>query len=201
MLKIALTGNPFSGIDSISLKFKKLGIPIFNADLILNFILNEKNDVINRVNNILGYSPYTNGIFDASKVKGDEDFDSILDITELEIFESYSKFSKINLDKPYIIFSSHLIYERRLNNKFDIVINCFSPKDNRALRGKNEKNILFSDFLSQSKNEISEFHKNEQSHYVVHAYIGGPILDESILKINEGIINKINEVNSYILKF
>ena len=53
------------------------------------------------------------------------------------------------------------------------------------------------DFFSLTKNEMSEFVKNEKADYVIHSYVGGPILEESILKIDDEIKGRINKLNSY----
>ena len=44
---------------------------------------------------------------------------------------------------------------------------------------------------------MSEFVKNEKADYVIHSYVGGPILEESILKIDDEIKGRINKLNSY----
>ena len=40
MLEIALTGCRYSGKTTIANKFKKIGVPVFDADTVLKFILN-----------------------------------------------------------------------------------------------------------------------------------------------------------------
>ena len=40
MLEIALTGCRYSGKSSVSKLFRKIGVPVFDSDTILKFILN-----------------------------------------------------------------------------------------------------------------------------------------------------------------
>lgn len=197
MIQIALTGSPFSDMDLAISKFRGIGVPVFNADLILNFILNHKLDDISVINNRLGYCPYSKGMFDPFKVKSNEDFDTILDVVEHDILEAYDRYMRGQRNSIYTIFASSLIYERKLQTRFDIVINCFTPDNERSLRAKLQNNILFSDFSAKVKSEMLNFDKNAKSDYVIHTYTGGLLLDESISSINEDIIFRINKLNSY----
>ena len=42
-LKVGFTGNRFSGKTRVSKVFKQIGIPIFDADVVLAFIINHDN--------------------------------------------------------------------------------------------------------------------------------------------------------------
>ncbi len=205
MIQIALSGSPFSGLEIASSKFKEIGVSVFNADLILNFILNHKIDVMTEIERKIGYVPYTRnvdgngGSFDPFKVKNDLDFDSIIDIVELDILESYDRYVRKNIKNSlYTIFASSILHERKLNIKFDVVINCFSPTSMRSETAKSQGGLSYSDFLSRSKKEISEYEKNERSDHVIHTYIGGIILDESISNIHYDVISRIKKLESYV---
>lgn len=196
MLQVALTGNFLSGKSTISNKFRELGVPVFDADVVLKFILGHKFYFCDSVKKKLGYSPFNkSGYLDPVKIVSDRDFDKILDEVEFDLLCAYEKFRRTQ-NHPYVIFMSSLLFERGWNDKFDIVLNVFTKRGDRAMRAK-EAGLSIIDFFSLTKNEMSEFEKNEMSDHVIHSYIGGPILEESILKIDGDIMSRINKLNDY----
>jgi dephospho-CoA kinase len=196
MLQVALTGNLLSGKTHVSNKFRQIGVPVFDADVVLKFILSHKFYFNQNIKKSLGYSPFSkDGYIDPVKVVSDSDFDKIIDEVEFDLLSAYERFRRAQ-DSPYVIFMSSLLFERGWNSKFDISINVFTKRGDRSMRAKGA-GMSIIDFFSITKNEMSEFEKNGLSDHVVHSYIGGPILEESILKIDHDIKERINKLNSY----
>ena len=164
--------------------------------MILKFILSHKFYFNQNIKRSLGYSPFSkDGYIDPVKIIADSDFDKIIDEVEFDLLCSYEKFRR-SQDSPYVIFMSSLLFERGWDDKFDIVLNVFTKRGDRAMRAKGV-GLSIIDFFSLTKNEMSEFVKNEKADYVIHSYVGGPILEESILKIDDEIKGRINKLNSY----
>ena len=196
MLQVALTGNLLSGKKSVAKKFRQMGVSVFDADLVLKFILSHKFYFNQNIKRSLGYSPFSkDGYIDPVKVITDSDFDKIIDEVEFDLLCAYEKFRR-SQDSPYVIFMSSLLFERGWDDKLDIVLNVFTKRGDRAMRAKGV-GLSIIDFFSLTKNEMSEFKKNEKADYVIHSYVGGPILEESILKIDDEIKGRINKLNSY----
>lgn len=186
MIEIALTGNRFSGKDTVAQHFRRMGVPVFDGDAVLKFILNHRSYIDNNVKSNIGNHVYTNGFLDSSKIRGDIEFDRIIDIVEFELFNSFELYKR-KCKSSYIIFSSSIIFERKYNDKFRCVINVFTPREERISRGKE---ILCMNHFSTSSlmnNEISEFAKNEKSDFVVHSYMNAPPLARQVREIDKKI--------------
>jgi dephospho-CoA kinase len=54
MIKVGLTGNRFSGKDTVCKLFEQIGVPVFNADVVLKFILNYNYEINYKIRNIFG---------------------------------------------------------------------------------------------------------------------------------------------------
>ncbi len=132
MLKIGLTGNVCSGMDKVGDLFKTLGVPVFDADLALKFLINYRIDVINLLKGQFGKDIYTNGIIDGSKFNTAR-FNILLDIAQIELIKLYETWRFLNKDASYTIFKSSILFERGLESIMNYSISTFLPKNDRAI--------------------------------------------------------------------
>ena len=54
MIKVGLSGNRYSGKDRVASLFNQIGVPIFNADVILKFILSCNYEVLGKIKEKFG---------------------------------------------------------------------------------------------------------------------------------------------------
>jgi dephospho-CoA kinase len=196
MLEIALTGNRFTGKNFVASKFKSLGVPVFNADTVLRFIINHRFYFEDKLKNDLGKSIFIGGKANSDLIKNDKEFDILIDNIEKELFEAYDRYRRYQT-YPYTIFLSSILFERKWNEKFDYIINTFAPDDDRAFRGKVEKDMSYTEFFQLKKTEMSQFEKNSISTTVIHSYNGGTLVEESVIKTDYLIKEKIKKLLSY----
>jgi dephospho-CoA kinase len=117
MLEISLTGNRLSGKTMVASKFEEIGVPVFDADIILKFILNHKFYFYTTLKKSLGYSPFDkNGNIDPDKILNDLDFNKVIDEVESDLMSAYDRFKRAQ-KRPYVIFKSSLIFERGWDKK------------------------------------------------------------------------------------
>ena len=127
-LQVGLTGNYGSDIDLVVDEFKNEGIPVFDADLVIRFLINYDTDIFDSIKNKYGNDIYNKNktysildIFAISKL-----FDDLLDITESKFWRIYNDFLDKHTQYLYIIFKSHILYERGFNDFMDKNINAFT---------------------------------------------------------------------------
>jgi dephospho-CoA kinase len=195
LLNIALTGSRCSGKDGIAKLFRQIGVPVFDADSIIKYILNYRKSMPESVRKAFGreyvFGEYINPIaFDT-----DDKFESLIELVEFEIFESYSRFRKKYKDKQYTIFHSSLIFEKNWSKKFDRVITVFTPKQERmerykALTGDNLQTIhaIFG-------HEINEIQKNQSSDFIIHNYQEAADVLKQVQNIDNRIVDYYIELN------
>ena len=202
LLNIGLTGGRFSGKNGVSKLFRQLGVPVFDADAVMKYLLNYRESMPESVRKVFGpeyaFGEYINPIaFDT-----DEKFSTLINLIEFELFEGYNRFRIKNQDKQYTIFHSSLIYEKAWSNKFDRVISVFSPKDTRIQRYKRETGDRLELIWNLFNKEMNETLKNQMSDFIIHNYEDAPDILKQVENIDTNIVdyylalNKKKEVES-----
>ena len=190
MLNIGLTGNRYSGKDKVSDLFEKISIPVFNADVILKFIIQYDIEVDKKIKIELGTSIYDKtGTIDPYKID-DEKFKKLVDIAEKSVFEAYERFKNKNKQTIYSIFHSSILFECGWDKKMDFNISVFTPKVERVERAhKQEPKLLQSTIWNLISKEIDEVDKNKMANHVIHNYKGAIDLIKQVDAIDQKIID------------
>jgi dephospho-CoA kinase len=199
LLDVALTGSRKSGKHGVAQLFKKLGVPIFDADTVLKYLLNYKPELINSVQKQFGKEYVFNGYINPIAFDTDDKFNHLIDLVEFELFEAYDRFKKKTAEKEsgyqYTMFLSSLIYERNWVKKFDKIVCIMSPKQDRMFRYQQETFDAVSTVNAIFENEMNDYRKNQMSDFIIHNYDGSI---EDILTQIQKIDDKL--VETYLLK-
>jgi dephospho-CoA kinase len=202
MIKVGLTGSRFSGKNTICNEFIKLGIPVFDADTILKFIINHDFTILDRIKKRVGVHVFKPPYIDASMVTNKQDFNKIIDCVESELIDAYYRFNKKNYAKSmYTVFLSSILFERGWNKtNMDFTINIHCPKNMRLSRSTLSPKETFK----LLKNEFDGIKKNEISDFVIHNYgiynVKNQIeeIDKKLIKhfMDKQLIEHSNRVNN-----
>lgn len=187
MIKVGLSGNRYSGKDEICNIFRKLTIPVFDADIVLKFIINHDINVSNQIKQKLG-KIYYNSYIEPKLVKTKEEFDIIIDCAQHELMMAYEKFSEKNRSSIYTIFHSSILFERGWQKLMDKSIVVFCPKITRMERCRDITKNKVSDIAYLMRNEIDDLEKNKMANFVIHNYEGRKPLDQ-IHQIDQMVID------------
>jgi len=200
-LTIALTGNRLSGKDSVGKLFAKIGIPVFDADAILKFLINYNPSVPEAVKRCFGDSYVMGDYINPMLFDTDEKMSRLISIVEYPLFDAYSKFrEKYKSYNHYTIFNSSVIFEKRWYDKFDFVINVSAPVEDRRYRYEQKMGEL-NDWVF--KNEMSNIGKNIKADHVIHNHGQGQDVYKHILDIDykisqEYYLRKNTRINEMI---
>lgn len=170
MLKVGLSGNRYSGKNRIVNLFKQIGVPVFEADVILKFILSHNYELQAEIADRVGRKYFKDGLLNTEKVKTDGKFSSILDIVEPELYRTWERFLQKNNKAVYCIFHSSILFEKEWNKAMDINVTVFAPYADRIERCKFLTNKSVSSIYSLTKLEMDELDKNNLSDFVIHNY-------------------------------
>lgn len=170
MIKVGLSGNRYSGKDRVVNLFKQIGIPVFNADVVIKFILNYDYEIMNEIKDKIGSDAFIEGKLNSNYVINNKFFDKILNIIEPKVFNAYEKFEKQNTQSIYTIFLSSILFERDWNKKMNYTISVFAPKNERIKRAKYLTDIDISSLHKLSNSELDELVKNKMADFVIHNY-------------------------------
>ena len=131
MKKIGLTGGIGSGKSSISQIFKSLGVAVYNSDQISKNILLKNSEIRKKIIYLFGEKILTNKKIDTKKISqiifNDKEklksMNSIMHPAIKNHFKNWLKQQKGN----YIIKESAIIFETKIEENLDQIINTFRP--------------------------------------------------------------------------
>ncbi len=199
MIKVGLSGNRYSGKDVCCRIFEQIGVPVFNADVVLKFILNYNYEINYKIRSAFGDVFSLKGdLLDLNKFSEKRKFDDLLDIVEYELLNAYDEFNKRHKQKVYTIFHSSILYEREWHKVMDYNITVFSSRDERIDRCKKSTKLEEHKIKQLISSELDELCKNSYGDFVLSNYLGavpsyGDIIDQ-ISRVDQKIVDK------YLLK-
>lgn len=196
MIKIGLTGNRYSGKDTVANLFEQIKVPVFNADVVLKFILNfdinVNKDILDNYGEYIFTGP--DSMIDPKKIRSKKDFNKLVDFADFELKRAYERFRLENKQSVYVIFHSSIIFERGWEKDMDYTINVFAPKDVRSLRCEKITKQSSYNISELMKGEMDDLVKNKFSDYTIHNYPSATIafgdLCDQVNRIDQKIIDK-----------
>ena len=94
---LGLSGNRYSGKDSVAKVFKQIGIPVFDVDTIIKFILNYNTQLLGELKLLFGDMIFTDESLDFKKIKNTKTFNKIMDVIEIDVLTAHERFLKKEL--------------------------------------------------------------------------------------------------------
>jgi len=189
MIKVGLSGNRYSGTDQICNIFRKLTIPVFEADIVLKFIINHDITVTDKIRRKLPHV-YNKSCYIDPKLVAKSDFDIIIDFAQHELMMAYEKFSVKNKGSIYTIFHSSILFERSWQKLMDKSIVVFCPKITRMERCRELTKNKVSDIAYLMRNEIDDLDKNRMANFVIHNYEG---------RLNHRPLDQIHQIDQMVI--
>jgi dephospho-CoA kinase len=190
MLEVGLTGSRKSGKDGVAKLFTQLGVPVFDADAILKYLLNYRPGVVKSVEKAFGKSYIIGDYINPLSFDTDEKFNALLNLVEFELFESFHRFKQKQKNRAYVMFHSSIIFERNYQNKFDSVVNVFTPKSDRMERYIMQTGDTLTFVQNLFSHEISDLSKNQSSNFIIHNYYDAPDILDQVQNIDDKIFEK-----------
>lgn len=186
MIKIGLSGNRYSGKNRVSNLFKQIGVPVFEADVILKFILNHNYELQAEISDRIGRVYFKDGKLNEEKVKVDGIFSKVLEVVEPELYRAWERYLEKNKKAIYCVFHSSILFERDWDKAMDQNISVFAPYADRVERCKYLTNKSVSSIYSLTRLEMDELDKNKKSDYVIHNYNNdSPFYGDALTQVNE----------------
>jgi dephospho-CoA kinase len=200
MIKIGLTGTRFSGKDEICNYFKKIGIPIFDVDTIIKFILTYNWELKSKIRKEVGNEIFEDDYISIKKLNEYRNFNQVLETIEEEIFFAYSNFNKRNKENIYSIFNCSILFEQKWNMEMDYSISVYAPFTERIERAKSTYGRNITKINSLLNKETSELEKNKVADFVIHNY-GKSDVFKQIHDIDQTIIDNYLKLEKEQLVF
>lgn len=171
IVKVGITGGIGSGKSTVANVFKTLGIPVFDADAAARKVMNENDDLKNRISVFFGEEAYINGVLNRKY---------IADI----VFKDAYKLEKLNAmvhpvtiamaeewmqqqTDPYVLKEAAIIFESGAAMGLDYIIGVFAPQHVRIQRVMQRDKVSREEVLNRISKQIDERMKMKLCDFVI----------------------------------
>ena len=171
MLRIGITGGIGSGKSTVSKIFEVLGIPVYYADDASKRLMNEDEELKEKLRSTFGDKTYVDGQLDrayvAAVVFNDPGklvlLNSIMHPATIKDAEKWM----LHQTTPYAIKEAALIFESGSQEYLDKVIGVYAPVAVRIHRVMQRDNVTREEVLSRMNKQIDEDMKMRLCDYVI----------------------------------
>lgn len=173
MLVVGLTGGIGSGKSTIAKVFEKLGIPVFNSDIVSKKLMQENKSLIQQIIDNFGEEVYLdNQVLNRQKLASIvfNDPDKLKLLNELVHPQTILAFQnwKNSLQCAYCIKESALIFETDVLKEVDKVIGIYTPKNLRIQRIMQRDKISIEEINKRMLQQIDDNIKMKLCDFVIY---------------------------------
>ena len=171
MLKIGITGGIGSGKTTISKVFEVLSVPVYYADDAAKRLMNEDEELKQKIRKLFGEETYTNGRLNrkylSSVVFNNEEKLALLNgIVHPATLRDAAQWMQ-QQNTPYAIKEAALIFESGAQENLDAIIGVYAPVALRIQRTMKRDNISREEVLSRINKQIDETIKMRLCDHVI----------------------------------
>ncbi|MFC2151606.1 dephospho-CoA kinase [Bacteroidota bacterium] len=194
MIKVGLTGGIGSGKTLVCEIFKRLGVPVFNADFEAKIILDSDAEVIHLIKLNFGEIYDKEGI-NRSKLAAIifNDQNALRKVNEIihpKVRECFHDWIDQQQNSKYIIEEAAILFESNAYKELDITINVHADDLIRINRVIERDKTTIEAVKSRMKNQLSNEERIKLADYTIYNN-GDKMLLPQVLEIHNNIINEI----------
>ena len=191
MLKVGLTGGIGSGKSTVARIFETLGVPVFYADDETKRLMNEDQEIRQKLVRHFGPETYNEQGLDraymASVVFNNiEKLELLNSITHPATIEHAGKWMA-QQNSPYIIKEAALIFESGSHQQLDKVIGVYAPRELRIMRVVRRDKVTADEVLKRLDRQMNEEEKMKLCDFVLQNDEKQQLVPQ-VLKLHEELL-------------
>lgn len=171
MLKIGLTGGIGSGKSTVAKIFEILGIPVYYADDAAKKLMNEDEELRQKIQQLFGSDIYSNGKLNRKQLAGIV-FNAPDKLEQLNAIVHPATINDANAwmhkqRSPYTIKEAALIFESGAFEMLDYVIGVYAPAPLRIQRVMQRDNTGREEIMARMSRQMDEEEKMKLCNFVI----------------------------------
>lgn len=170
---IGITGGIGSGKSFICNIFRKLSVPVYEADIQSKRLVNTSEIIRKELTEEYGKDIYLqNGDINKAKLaniifNNKHELEKVNRIIHPVVFNDFKEWCDNHKNKKYMIHEAAIMFESGVNKLMNAVVFIDAPKDIRIKRVIQRDKICEKDVLMRIKNQMSEEEKKKLSDHVI----------------------------------
>ena len=195
MLKVAITGGIGSGKSLVCQVFKTLGIPIFNADVVSNQLVETDKELKDAIIKLFGTESYLNGNYNRKFIgnivfSNPEKLQLLNDLIHPLAIQAAKQWFE-EQHAPYAIKEAAILFESNAQQDIDIVIGITAPDAVRIERVMQRTGYNKEEVIKRIALQMPDEEKMAKCDYVIQNDNKTAILPQ-LLRIHEALMIKSN---------
>ena len=171
MIKVGLTGGIGSGKSTAARVFEVLGIPVYYADDAAKRLMNEDEDLKEKIKESFGEFIYTNGSLNKKLLAGivfnaPQKLELLNSLVHPATLKDAEKWMEKNTT-PYCIKEAALIFESGAQQNLDYVIGVTAPAPLRILRTMNRDGITREEVIARMDKQMDDTIKMKLCDFII----------------------------------
>lgn len=196
MKLIGLTGGIGSGKSTVAGLFRTLGIPVYESDQRAKALMQTNAQLRDEIIMLFGTEAYDeemklNRVWIASKAFTNPALlNQLNEIVHPAVFEDLINWTdaETQLNAPYLIQESALLFEEQLEKRFSAIILVVAPAEIRIERVMNRDSVTREDVEKRINNQLPDLKKIPNSDYVIYNDGTRSLIDQ-VMDIHRMIIH------------
>lgn len=172
-LRIGITGGIGVGKSTVCGIFKRLGVPVYDADTRAKFLMQNDPEIIKEIKDTFGWDAYgknneLNREYLAKIVFNNQEKLNLLNaIVHPRVSTDYERWTIDNRDKPYSLKEAALLFEANSYKQLHKIIVVTSPIDIRIDRIVKRDHVKREDVLKRISKQMTDKERLVKADYVI----------------------------------
>jgi dephospho-CoA kinase len=193
MIRIGVTGGIGSGKSLVCDIFRKLGVPVYNADERARWLMNEASEIKKILVARFGPSIYKNDQLDrrvlAEMIFNDKKaIEFVNGIVHPAVGHDFEVWCSRYHSSPLVAEEAALLFESGSYKKLDKLVTVFAPEEIRIKRVMKRDHTTFDHVKSRMNNQWSDEEKIKLSDFIIYNDEKSSVL-EQVLNLYQQLIN------------
>lgn len=172
-LRIGITGGIGVGKSTVCEIFKRLGVPVYNADSRAKFLMQNDQELVKAIKDAFGWDAYLkdqqlNREYLAKIVFNNQSkLEQLNALVHPRVGDDYLQWTEENEDKPYSLKEAALLFESKSYKNLHKIIVVTCPINIRMDRIIKRDHVKREDVLKRINNQMTDKERLEKADYVI----------------------------------
>ena len=193
---LGITGGIGSGKTTVVQMFKKIGIPVYNADTEAKKLMQSSHKIKHEICSVVGQDAYKNGILDkdfiSNKIFNDKNIlKKINNIIHPKVYNHFKQWLS-SQKSLYVVKEVAILFESKIEDQFDFILTVTAPENlriQRVIERDKKSKITIQSIIN---NQLRDSEKIKNSDFVIYNIDMDTTL-KNVYDIHKKIINSLSK--------